>query len=138
MSRPEAAVRVAMQLIISTDFLEFLRRFIIVIVEDAIMHPLFPLFVWILAASTKGLLLREHHVNACLTAVFQVASVNCKDYTGEKTQCFVDQANFPEPITLFHPMTELSPSQQVFVKSLLVRASLGGWFSNLQSPISNL
>ena len=51
MSRPMAAVRSALQLAVRVGLSELLRRLSIVMVEDAILHPLLPLLVWLTLVS---------------------------------------------------------------------------------------
>jgi len=55
LGRPESAVRAALQLCVECTFVVFLRRLAIIVVEDAIMHPLFPFVVWLLIACSKEL-----------------------------------------------------------------------------------
>ena len=47
MSRPMAAVRSALQLAVRAGLNELLRRLSVIMVEDAILHPLMPLLVWL-------------------------------------------------------------------------------------------
>ena len=80
LSRPAAAVRSAFQLM-SVSVIEFLRRFSIIMLEDAVLHPSLPCIVWLTGALGKksGFVLRQHHVETLLAIVHEVASVGVKD-----------------------------------------------------------
>ncbi len=62
--------RVALYLI-KDNATEFLRRFAVIVAEDAVVHPAYPALAWLLAAHGKGLLLRRPHVDLLLTMVQQ-------------------------------------------------------------------
>ena len=53
MSRPWPAVRCAVQLMLRAGFVELLRRLVVIVVEDAILHPLVPLLVWLCSVCAK-------------------------------------------------------------------------------------
>jgi hypothetical protein len=53
MSRPLPAVRCALQLMVRGGFVECLRRLVIIAIEDAVLHPLLPLLVWLTAVCGK-------------------------------------------------------------------------------------
>lgn len=79
MCRPDAAVRCALQLCVDGTFLDFLRRLAVIILEDAILHPLFPFIVWLTVACHKGFIPTVRMVNTCLECVYEVAAVRVKD-----------------------------------------------------------
>ena len=51
--RREEAVNVAAALL-RKDVVQFVRRFMIIVLEDAVLHPDFPLLSWLLLATSKG------------------------------------------------------------------------------------
>ncbi|KAH3763452.1 hypothetical protein Pelo_4690 [Pelomyxa schiedti] len=116
--RPDAAVRAALALM-KLDFVHFIRRLSIIVVEDAIAHPLLPFVVWLtLAVSAQGACfnLTKCHVETCLWIVSELATINIKDPFPGYHQA---------PLTTSE-LQRLPCHQQSFVKSLFVRAAFGG------------
>lgn len=68
---PYDCCRVALYLI-KENASEFLRRFPVIVMEDATAHPAYPALVWLLAAQAKGYTLGRTHVDLLLTIVQQV------------------------------------------------------------------
>ena len=149
MSRPLAAVRCALALIARAGFVDFLRRLAVIVVEDAILHPLLPFVVWLTAvsakrresvaqpqpprdASTRPLGKDGAHENlamarppttlqveAALRVVFDVAAVALKDAVGRRRS---SQA----PPSLSADDERWTAAQRACVKALLLRAHAGG------------
>lgn len=117
MSRPDAAVRAAVQLIVRSSFTDFVRRLSIIVVEDAILHPKLPVLMWLIAACSKGHKPTANEVELCLRMVYEVAAVKLKDSFPEKSS---------QPITFKDNLERLSPLERVLVRSLQLRASFGG------------
>lgn len=59
---------------------DFLRRCCIICLEDAVLHPAFPLLVWLMAANAKGYVVGKSQVAACLALVRQLASCPIRDH----------------------------------------------------------
>lgn len=144
MGRPMAAVRCALQLCLRSNFQDFLRRLSIIVVEDAILHPMFPWLVWLTVACSKGLEPTAAHVTCCMRILHDVARVGVKDHLMEQENLPASDVpadeKRPSPArftlfdlaegggnpTLLQAASNLSPAQLALVKALLVRAALGG------------
>jgi hypothetical protein len=57
---------------------ETARRLAVVIVEDAFLHPNYPLITWLMLAGTEFAARREH-VEGLLQVLFDICSVGYKD-----------------------------------------------------------
>lgn len=140
LQRPEAAVRCGVQLMFTTDFMDLLRRVTIIVIEDAILHPMFPVLVWMVSAGTKGFSFTKEHVNLTLRVLYDVAAIGVKDClqgtdgkavnveSGDAER--VSEGNVSHnketELCMLDPLRELSETQRSFVQTLLVRACLGG------------
>jgi len=138
------------------SMLQFLRRLSIIIIEDAILHPLYPVVVWLVIACSKGYIPTIFHVNTLLQIVSDIASVKVLDNfvhpdNGAQQEvicvcvilihvllrysfiyfliCCVVCCTlyFQTTITLFDSLPKcLDAFEASLVKALLVRASFGG------------
>ncbi|KAK3279238.1 hypothetical protein CYMTET_12866 [Cymbomonas tetramitiformis] len=76
--RVPAAVRSALHLL-AVDPQEALRRLAIIVLEDATLHPSFPVITWLTAAYAKGYRLSGVHLAAVLQLVHEIAVVGWRD-----------------------------------------------------------
>lgn len=74
----EKAMYLAWQLLCQ-DTKQFLRRFPIIVMEDAILHPNYPMLVWIMIAYHQSWKLTEFQVEFLLKIVYEVASCQYRD-----------------------------------------------------------
>lgn len=117
------------------NFVDFVRRFAVIIVEDGILHPDFPIFVWILVQvsaeptwhPSKQLL--DH----LLQVVHEVAGCRFRDSMHMAGSHYFGGGGAEprgEDLSAMQPTDPewslLSPTQVSVVKSLLARASFGG------------
>lgn len=113
--RPMQAVRSAfahMQL----DFVDFVRRLPIVVLEDALLHPKFDEIVWIMKrASRKSYIPTDNDINLLLNVVYDIAKVEWRDVL--KTNVF---KSMPETVDL--------PSKKAcsLINAILLRSRYGG------------
>lgn len=77
-NKVDKAVKTAYQLI-NQNINEFLRRLIIIIVEDSIIHPDMLFCMWLYMAITKGYTIQSHQVYKLLKIVYDITLCNCKD-----------------------------------------------------------
>lgn len=111
--RPFPAVRVAVVLIrrLGSVF-QLLRRFTIIVLEDAILHPKYPLLVAFMCLSSKGYHLDRRFILLILQVVYDVAAGEYRDSRLEKEQ--------PEQM----PVVE--EPYRTLITSLQIRATYGG------------
>jgi len=115
--RPWQAVRTALQLI-KEDFTDFVRRLSIIMVEDAILHPMLPVVIWLTIASSYEFIPHKKHIDVCLQIVYQLASVDCRDpFIYDSTDDVIPSVN---------EMNQLPSLEASLLKSLLARACFGG------------
>ena len=76
--RPLPAVRVAMELA-DKSYGDLIRRLPIMVLEDSILHPDFPLLVWLMVAESKGFKPPQQLMIKLMRIVFEVASCPIKD-----------------------------------------------------------
>lgn len=120
--RPEAAVRVAAELI-RCDWLQFIRRLPVIMLEDSFLHPLLPAVIWLMLASsssqdTPEFVPSKEHIDLCLQVVWDIAECKYRDAS------FVFFPIYKAPTK--ESITQLPPPQQALVKSLIARAAYGG------------
>lgn len=123
--RPEAAVRIAAELI-RCDWLQFIRRLPVIMLEDSFLHPLLPAVIWLMLASSSssssqdgsGFVPSKEHIDLCLQVVWDIAGCKYRDAP------FVFIPAYKAPTQ--GSIAQLSPFQQALVKSLIVRAAYGG------------
>ncbi|CEO95880.1 hypothetical protein PBRA_004593 [Plasmodiophora brassicae] len=109
LSRPDSAVRSALLAIKKINIVEFLRRLLIIIVEDAAMHAAFPWLTCMTIACSKGYKPTTSAVSLMLSIVYELAAVAFKE----------DVADDIAPVTLHDNVSTMS-------RALLLRAFLGG------------
>jgi len=113
--RTHCAIRSAMNYL-KRDVTGCIRRLGIIVIEDAVLHPLYPMLVWLSLAVAKDFKLAEPHLNLLLTIVRDIAKCPKKD--------FMPDVDFKD-ISLHSEINETAGGS-IFVRSLLLRASLGG------------
>jgi hypothetical protein len=77
-NKTDKAVKTAYQMI-NQNISEFLRRLIIIIVEDSIIHPDMLFCMWLYMANTKGYTIQTYQVYKLLKIVYEITVCNCKD-----------------------------------------------------------
>ena len=122
--RPDAAVRIAAELI-RCDWLQFIRRLPVIMLEDSFLHPLLPAVIWLMLASsssasqdTSPFVPSKDHIDLCLQVVWDIAQCKYRDAP------FVFIPAYKAPTR--ESVAQLPPFQQALVKSLMVRAAYGG------------
>jgi len=102
------------------SFGQFIRRIIVIMIEDAILHPDLPFLVWLMMAHSKGFQLTLRDANRCLKVVQQIASVDIRDpWCPKSTEECLERFRY----TL---LESLSVTKQNLVRSLTARAAYGG------------
>lgn len=96
---------------------QLLRRFPIITIEDACLHPDMAFFVWCMVARGKGWSLTRQQVAKILQIIHAEASTSCRDMLSEKYRSFAN------PLLSKHSM---SPEVAALVASLIFRANFGG------------
>ncbi len=76
--RGAQAVRCAWTLM-RADFTQFIRRFMIIVLEDSVLHPSMPLLAWLLLANSKGFQPPRVLLMECLRIVLEVAASDWRD-----------------------------------------------------------
>ena len=76
--RPLPAVRVVMELA-DKSYGDLIRRLPIMVLEDSILHPDFPLLVWLMVAESKGFKPPQPLMIKLMRIVFEIASCPIKD-----------------------------------------------------------
>ncbi|KAL0486684.1 hypothetical protein AKO1_001638 [Acrasis kona] len=121
LGRAESAVRVA-KLLIQCSVTEFLRRMLVIIVEDAILHPAFAYLTWLMMADSRGFIISIPHLNNCLRIVNEVCHVQFRDEYPD-----VNQKDEQDDVSnLYDSCSQLHPFEAMLVRSLLIRALFGG------------
>lgn len=119
--RAKAAVALATQLL-RQDAVALFRRWVVIVMEDAILDEMLAWVVWWMVALTKGWQLDQASVQTFLRMVYRVASASFHEYIPDKVpQC---------PNTLAQHRFELTDKTDVAVRThclaLLVRVHYGG------------
>lgn len=155
--RVESARAVAHELL-CRDFVEAVRRIMVIIVEDATLHPAYPVFAWLLLAMQAGyqpgavfhaLVLQVvedvtrcpflGHTSDSLSGVRVEGSTSAGAGTArttgtgssEKMEGRGKEAVVAVRQTPVEVCESLSPSQAALVRSLLCRAAFGGMGSDI-------
>jgi hypothetical protein len=108
--RPLPSVRVAMELI-DRALGPLLRRISIIIFEDSVLHPDFPLLCWMMAAESKGYKVPSELLEKLLLIIYEIASCPWND-----------PAPSEESIVDSHADTD----QSTLLKCISMRISYGG------------
>ena len=121
--RPMPAVRVAMELA-DKSYGDLVRRLPIMVLEDSILHPDFPLLVWLMVAESKGFKPPQQLMIKLMRIVFEVASCPIKDPL-PPDDTFADEhvGNDDDEIDL---ADALGPDCEMMLRAMLLRVSYGG------------
>ena len=121
--RPMPAVRVAMELA-DKSYGDLVRRLPIMVLEDSILHPDFPLLVWLMVAESKGFKPPQQLMIKLMRIVFEVASCPIKDpLPSDDTFADEDVGNNDGEIDL---ADALGPDCETMLRAMLLRVSYGG------------
>jgi hypothetical protein len=124
MCRPNSAVRAAKELI-ALDFMEFIRRIPVIMIEDSLLHPGYPIITWLLCATSKGYKPSLSDVNYCLQFVFEIAACEWKDFEWKIRDFNFAAQDLSEMINQ-KILKDLHPVEIALVKSIIVRSAFGG------------
>ncbi|KAF0982799.1 hypothetical protein FDP41_010778 [Naegleria fowleri] len=130
LGKAESSVRIASVMIYKFSFLEFLRRILVIIVEDAILHPMTSLMAWMMTyysgkhfSSEESIAIPKLFVDACLQLVYDIANVKFR----ENLHQIEEFLNEDEVNSLFqNNLDALSPTESTLLRSLFIRSCFGG------------
>lgn len=123
---------------------EFLRRIPIICLEDCILHPGFPIFVWLMLAHSKGYGISNYLHHVCITIVGELATCQYKDYPYSseifsrlEKEVMTDMNNMHTEETInisddkdLKPV-ELNEGSITLIGSILLRACYGGMLCDI-------
>ena len=115
-NKPETAIRVARS-ILTQDPTQFLRRLLIIVIEDGLLHPNTPCLIWLMVAHTKGYSLTQADIEFLLSMTWSVATCKWRDCFRHEESLYRDKL-FIDP-TLGQQFNNL-------VNSVIVRLNYGG------------
>ena len=121
--RPLPAVRVAMELA-DKSYGDLVRRLPIMVLEDSILHPDFPLLVWLMVAESKGFKPTQPLMIKLMRMVFEIASCPIRDPLppdDESTEAFVGGDETDADLT-----EALGQDCEMMLRAMLLRVSYGG------------
>jgi len=119
--RPMPAVRVAMELA-DKSYGDLVRRLPIMVLEDSILHPDFPLLVWLMVAESKGFKPPQQLMIRLMRIVFEVASCPIKDPLPPGDTFSEDVGNDDDT-----DLTDgLGTDCEMMLRAMLLRVSYGG------------
>ena len=121
--RPLPAVRVAMELA-DKSYGDLVRRLPIMVLEDSILHPDFPLLVWLMVAESKGFKPPQQLMIKLMRIVFEIASCPIKDPLPSDDEATEDVENCDE--TDADLTDALGPDCEMMLRAMLLRVSYGG------------
>lgn len=115
--KSDTAVRMANTMLAQNPG-ELLRRLPVIVIEDSFLHPLYPVLVWLMMAHSKGYALSEQDATLVLSVVRQVSDGRYRDslFKGDR----------------YREFCTVSPDDNVFVSSLVIRADYGGMPGDLK------
>ncbi|KAG2374951.1 hypothetical protein C9374_010325 [Naegleria lovaniensis] len=130
LGKAESSVRIAAVMIYKFSFLEFLRRIHIIIVEDAILHPMTSLVAWMMTfysgknfSNEESIVIPKLFVDACLQMVYDISNVKFRENLNQIEE-FINE---DEVNSLFQnsnlPMTSI---ESTLLRSLFIRSCFGG------------
>ncbi len=120
-TEPAVAAR-TMKSLLAVDASAALRRFAVIILEDALLHPAYPdLLALLRIAGRKDAALDEGQRTAVLQLVVEVAGLQVRDIGIE----YPSHAEAPNPAPTAD-VTGLPPAEAALVTALFVRARMGG------------
>ena len=138
--RSVAALRVAFELA-RLDYAQFVRRLCVIIIEDALLHPAFPLLVWLMLVDSKfhgDFPVPSHIIVALLSIVEETATTTLRDdfveqenddnitmteNNGRRLADKLDSSLSCDESTKRNTKNEHLPS---ILRSIVVRATYGG------------
>ena len=137
--RSKSAVKCALALL-RVDVIQFIRRMMIIILEDSILHPSLPLLAWLLLATSKGYIINSNTlIDAMLNIVKEVASSNCRDpdrgrdgiRENSEHTLFKDEDQTSKSLLL--SSDNMSNNQnECIIKSILCRQRFGGMVGDMK------
>jgi len=141
--RPESALACSVELLrcenISkpgpgSGFFELVRRECIICVEDALLHPQFPILSFFAAAASKGYIPDEHALLQCLSILHDLAAVPIRDLGPEPNlEACSSESEMPASQSMCRPdVACLTGEEECMINSLLLRAALGGMKGDVQ------
>lgn len=111
---------------IKLDFVQFIRRFTIIILEDAILHPDIPFLMFLTGASAeKDFVLSEEQLNKCLDIVYETAAIQVRDPIPL-------QGKNPFPLPTIQEIERLPPLESALIKAINSRISYGGMAGDME------
>eukprot|EP00736_Rhodelphis_marinus_P009574 Rmarinus@m.29218 len=114
--RPAAAARCTLELL-RRDPSATLRRLVVIVFEDAILHPLLPVLTWLMMACGRpGFQLTSGHVNVATSVAYDLAAVRVRDNVDMNAVTPVHTRN----------LHDLTPTERTIVRSITARAAFGG------------
>ena len=126
--RREEAVNVAAALL-RKDVVQFVRRFMIIVLEDAVLHPDFPLLSWLLLATSKGFVPDTRLMQECLRIVWEVAGCAWRDtepidamFAGGEDS--IDSS--PSVAVGTASADAMGPAEAAIIRAILCRSRFGG------------
>lgn len=129
--RPNAAARCAVELAIVSTLEELVRRIMVIIIEDGILHPCYAYLCWLMCGLAKSFVQpTEYHINTCIYIVYQLAELPYKDHTAATAPAEGSALRLATVKTLTKPLVR-RPDEETLVNCLLVRACYGGMNGDL-------
>lgn len=123
MCRPEAAVRAAKELMLF-DFTEFIRRIPVIMCEDSLLHPGYPIIVWLMMACSKCYKPSLNDANYCLQFIYEIAACEWRDFEWKERRELKEQE--VSKVINQQTLSSLHPLESSLIKSLLSRMAFGG------------
>jgi len=112
---------------------DLVRRVPIIILEDSILHPDFPLLVWLMAAESKGFVPPICLISRVMQIIFEVSSCPWKDFLGGD----ISKKEYDEgPLTSLYQLNNedetIDNECKLVLRSILLRRQYGGMDCDLQ------
>jgi hypothetical protein len=117
----DAAVRTSQQMI-TQDVSKFLRRFPIIVLEDAVLHPKFSALVFWMMAATKGYRFTRAELEVMLGVVLEIAHSQHQDHLAKLAPPYLDLLS----LCRTSPTTVLPAQARAQLLAIGIRASYGG------------
>ena len=111
--------------------IEFVRRMMIIILEDSILHPKLPFLAWLLLATSKNYIVKDDVLlNTCLQIVHEVANSNCRDPIDWDIP--FDEKETNNSVLLSSDAMLSGQQNQLLIRSILCRQRFGGMSSDMR------